>query len=154
RLRRARAVVLDHGDGIRSRLVDAGAEARRGRSLCPHAGRRERLIGRDCMSNTKALTSLDDLVALIEPGRMLAIPKDESGPAMALTRALLRRGIDNLHLLCAPVCGLQADLLIGAGCVKTVECGAVVISEIGVGPRFREAVRRGTIELRDSTCPA
>ncbi len=106
------------------------------------------------MNNTKALTSLDELVALIEPGRMLAIPKDESGPAMALTRALLRRGIDNLHLLCAPVCGLQADLLIGAGCVKTVECGAVVISEVGVGPRFREAVRRGTIELRDSTCPA
>ena len=73
---------------------------------------------------------------------------------MAATRALLRRGIRDLHLLCVPVCGLQADILIGAGCVKTVECGAIVINETGVGPRFREAVRRGSIELLDSTCPA
>ena len=29
-----------------------------------------------------------------------------------------------------------------------------MINEIGVGPRFREAVRRGSIRLRDSTCPA
>jgi glutaconate CoA-transferase subunit A len=106
------------------------------------------------MNDTRALISVDDLVAMIEPGTMLAIPKDESGPAMAATRALLRRGIRDLHLLCAPVCGLQADLLIGAGCIKTVECGAIVIGEVGVGPRFREAVRRGTIALRDSTCPA
>jgi glutaconate CoA-transferase subunit A len=97
---------------------------------------------------------IEELVAMIEPGMMLAIPKDESGPAMAATRALISRGVQDLHLLCAPVCGLQADILIGAGCVKTVECGAIVISEIGVGPRFREAVRLGTIELRDSTCPA
>ena len=98
--------------------------------------------------------SIEDLVAAIEPGMMLAIPKDESGPAMAATRALIRRGVRDLHLLCAPVCGLQADLLIGAGCVKTVECGAIVISEIGVGPRFAKAVRQGDIQVRDSTCPA
>lgn len=98
--------------------------------------------------------SIEDLVVAIEPGMMLAIPKDESGPAMAATRALIRRGVRDLHLLCAPVCGLQADLLIGAGCVKTVECGAIVINEIGVGPRFSKAVRQGEIQLRDSTCPA
>ncbi len=106
------------------------------------------------MSDARPFVSVDELVARIEPGMMLAIPKDESGPAMAATRALLRRGVRDLHLLCVPVCGLQADILIGAGCAKTVECGAIVISEIGVGPRFREAVRHGTIELRDSTCPA
>src|ERR1700693_5106548 len=85
---------------------------------------------------------------------MLAIPKDESGAAMAATRALIRRGMRDLHLLCTPVCGMQADLLIGAGCVEVVECGGIVINEIGVGPRFREAVRKGSIRLRDSTCPA
>jgi glutaconate CoA-transferase subunit A len=106
------------------------------------------------MNEPRPFISLDDLIAKIESGSMLAIPKDESGPAMAATRALIRRGVRDLHLLCAPVCGLQADLLIGAGCVKTVECGAIVISEIGVGPRFRDAVKRGSIELRDSTCPA
>lgn len=106
------------------------------------------------MEETKPFQSVEDLAGMIKSGQMLAIPKDESGPAMAATRALIRRGVRDLHLLCAPVCGLQADLLIGAGCVKTVECGAIVINEIGVGPRFREAVRSGTIELRDSTCPA
>src|SRR5262245_18995628 len=106
------------------------------------------------MNETKPLIPLDDLVPMVESGKMLAIPKDESGPAMAATRALIRQGVRDLHLLCAPVCGLQADLLIGAGCVKTVECGAIVINEVGVGPRFLEAVRQGTIELRDSTCPA
>ncbi len=106
------------------------------------------------MNGSQAFKSLDDLVAMVDSGSMLAIPKDESGPAMAATRALIRRNVRDLHLLCAPVCGMHADLLIGAGCVKTVECGAVVISEIGVGPRFSEAVRNGTIELRDSTCPA
>jgi len=106
------------------------------------------------MNEVKPLLPIEDLVSMVESGTQLAIPKDESGPAMAATRALIRHGVRDLHLLCAPVCGLQADLLIGAGCVKTVECGAIVINEIGVGPRFREAVRQGTIELRDSTCPA
>lgn len=98
--------------------------------------------------------SVEELASMVEPGAMLAIPKDESGAAMAATRALIRRGIRDLHLLCAPVCGMQADLLIGAGCAAIVECGGIVINEVGVGPRFREAVRRGTIQLRDSTCPA
>ena len=102
----------------------------------------------------RPLVALDELVAQIEPGAMLAIPKDESGAAMAATRELIRRGIRDLHLLCVPVCGMQADLLIGAGCVAVVECGGIVINEVGVGPRFREAVRRGSVRLRDSTCPA
>ena len=28
------------------------------------------------------------------------------------------------------------------------------MGEIGIGPRFREAIRRGTIHMKDSTCPA
>jgi glutaconate CoA-transferase, subunit A len=101
-----------------------------------------------------SLISLDDLVAQIPDGTMLAIPKDESGVAMEAIRGLIRKGTKGLHLLCVPVCGLHADLLIGSGCVATVECGGIVINEIGVGPRFRTAVREGTIQLKDSTCPA
>lgn len=101
-----------------------------------------------------AFVNVDELVASIVPGMMLAIPKDESGAAMEATRGLIRRAIRELRLLCVPVCGMQADLLIGAGCVAQVECGGIVINEIGAGPRFRAAVREGTIVLRDSTCPA
>ena len=106
------------------------------------------------MTADRPFIELHELVAPIADGCFLAIPKDESGVAMAATRALIRRGVKDLRLLCAPVCGLQADLLIGAGCVASVECGAITINEIGVGPRFRAAVQAGAIEVRDSTCPA
>ena len=39
-----------------------------------------------------------------------------------------------------PQAGLQADMLIGAGCVATVEDSAVSLDEYGQAPRFREAV--------------
>ena len=96
---------------------------------------------------------INNLIARVPNGSMLALPKDESGVPMEATRSLIRRGIRGLHLLCVPVSGLQADLLIGAGCAETVECGGIVLSEIGVGPRFRAAVREGELHLKDSSCP-
>ena len=106
------------------------------------------------MTTDRPFIELRELVEAIADGCFLAAPKDESGVAMAATCELIRRGVKRLRLLCAPVCGLQADLLIGAGCVASVECGAVTINEIGVGPRFRAAVQAGAIEVKDSTCPA
>ncbi len=97
---------------------------------------------------------LEELVHRIPDGAMLAVPKDEAGIAMAATRALIRRGAKDLHLLCVPTSGLQADLLIGAGCVAAVECGAVTLDEFGPAPRFRAAVEAGTLRVLDSTCPA
>lgn len=100
------------------------------------------------------MTSLDDLINRIPDGCLLAIPKDESGVAMAATRALVRRGVKNLHLLCVPTSGLQADILVGMDCVATLECGAVTLDEFGLAPRFRDAVENGKIRIIDSTCPA
>ena len=100
------------------------------------------------------ITSLEDLVTRIPDGCLLAVPKDESGVAMAATRALVRRGIKDLHLLCVPTSGLQADLLIGAGCIGIIECGAVTMDEFGLAPRFRDAVENGKVRIMDSTCPA
>jgi glutaconate CoA-transferase subunit A len=98
--------------------------------------------------------SPDDLVRRIENGSVLAVPPDYAGVAMAATRALVRRGARGLHLLAVPTSGLQADLLIGAGCVATLEAAAVTLGEHGLAPCFTRAVRAGTIHLRDSTCPA
>jgi glutaconate CoA-transferase, subunit A len=101
----------------------------------------------------RPMVSVESLVSAVEPGMMIALPKDESGVAMEAERALIRRGVKNLHVLCVPACGYQADILIGAGCVSTVECAGIIVSELGVGPRFRAAVREGSIQLKDSTCP-
>ncbi len=98
--------------------------------------------------------SVSELVAAIHNGAKLAIPKEVSGAAMSATRELLRRGVRDLHLVCVPIGGLQTDLLIGAGCVATLESSAVSLGEFGPAPRFTEAVRAGKIKLLDSTCPA
>ena len=101
-----------------------------------------------------ALTSLEALVSAIPDGALLAIPKDTSGVAMAATRELIKRRVRNLHLVCVPTSGLQADMLIGAGSVGTIETSAVTMGEFGAAPCFVEAVRTASIKVMDATCPA
>ena len=98
--------------------------------------------------------TLDEALASIRDGAMLAVPRESSGVAMAATRALIRRGVKRLHLVTLPTSSLQADLLIGAGCVATLETSAVSLGEFGPAPRFTAAMIAGTIQMRDATCPA
>ncbi len=106
------------------------------------------------MSNAAPFVDLDDLIGRIEAGATLAVPPDYSGVAMAATRAHARRGPGRLHLIACPTSGLQADMLIGAGRVATLEAAAIGLGEFGPAPRFTDAVRSGAIALKDSTCPA
>ena len=100
------------------------------------------------------ITSLDDLVGRIQEGASVAVAPDYSGCAMAAVRALIRRGTGGLHLLAVPQAGFQADMLIGAGNVTSVETAAITLGEHGFAPRFSDAVKSGRILLRDATCPA
>lgn len=98
--------------------------------------------------------SIDEFAMAIPDGAKVAIPADYAGVSMAATRALIRRRVKNLHLVGVPTSGLQAELLIGAGCVKTFESSALTLGEYGPAPRFTKAVLKGTIQLVDATCPA
>ena len=98
--------------------------------------------------------TLDEALAPITDGCMLAVPRETSGVAMAATRALIRRGVKRLHLVALPTSTLQADLLIGAGCVETLETSAVSLGEFGPAPRFTAAILAGAIRMMDATCPA
>src|SRR5579862_9571607 len=98
--------------------------------------------------------TLEDALAPIADGCVLAVPRESSGAAMAATRALIRHGVKRLHLVTLPTSSLQADLLIGAGCVATLETSAVSLGEFGPAPRFTAAVLGGTLQMRDATCPA
>jgi len=98
--------------------------------------------------------TIDEVLAPIGDRAMLAVPRESSGAAMAATRALIRRGVKGLHLVTLPTSSLQADLLIGAGCVATLETSAVSLGEFGPAPRFTAALLAGAIAVRDATCPA
>lgn len=100
------------------------------------------------------IVALEALAARVAPGQSLAIPVDGSGVAMAATAALLEAGIRDLKLICVPISGLQADLLIGAGAVASLETSAVSLGEAGAAPRFTAGIKGGAFAMRDSTCPA
>ena len=100
------------------------------------------------------LRELDAAIAAIADGASLVVPADYAGVAMEATRALLRRGIKRLDLVTLPTSSLQAELLIGAGAVATIETSAVGFGELGSAPRFTAAVMSGAIGIKDATCPA
>lgn len=104
------------------------------------------------MSNL--IVSCAELAAAIPDGAKLAIPGDDRGVSMVVTRELVRRQVKDLHLVCVPVSGIQADILIGAGCVRLIETSAVTLGEYGGAPRFAAALKAGAIQIRDATCPA
>jgi glutaconate CoA-transferase subunit A len=103
---------------------------------------------------TRIVPSLDEALASVTDGCSLLVPREGCGVAMAATRALVRRGIDRIALIAVPTSSLQADLLIGAGCVATIEAAGVSLGEFGPAPRFTAAVLAGRITVRDTTCPA
>ena len=107
-----------------------------------------------------SLKPLDDLAALVPDGARVTVNKgDEPDVPMALARALIRRGVRGLHLITLPTAaypasGMMVDLLIGAGCVASVETSGISLHELGAAPRFTQAARSGRLQVLDATCPA
>lgn len=100
------------------------------------------------------LLTLRQIADEIKSGMKLALPVDYAGVAMAVMPHILAGGAQDLDLVCVPTGGLQPDILIGAGRVRSIETSAMTLGEAGGAPCFRRAVAQGTIRLRDATCPA
>lgn len=100
------------------------------------------------------VSSLDQLAAEIPNGAKIAVPPDYSGVAMALTRAMIRRGLRDLHVVCVPVSGLQTEMLVGAGCVGAIETSAITLGEYGTAHRFQAGLKAKQFRMLDATCPA
>ena len=67
----------------------------------------------------KFASTIEEALTPIADGCLLVVPREVSGVPMEATRALIRRGVKRLHLVALPTSTLQADMLIGAGCVET-----------------------------------
>lgn len=109
------------------------------------------------MQKTITLVDIDELVSHVKDGDTLAIPTmlgDFSGVSMVATRAIIRRGVRDLDIVCVPSSSLQADMLIGAGCVRSIQAGGVLLYEYGPAARFAEAQRSGELRVKEATCPA
>src|SRR5688572_12436223 len=108
--------------------------------------------------NIPMSVDLEDIVSRIPDGSRIALASDFnaffSAAAMEVTRALIRKGAKNLRIVAVPSAGIQIDMLVGAGCVSEIECGAIIHGEYGAPPRFLDAFRKGNIRVRESTCPA
>jgi glutaconate CoA-transferase subunit A len=98
--------------------------------------------------------ALDSLAAVVPDGALIALAPDYALPACALAHALVRRGARALRLIGVPTSGYATDVLVGAGCVATVETSAASIGESGLAPRFAAALTAGTLNVVDATCPA
>lgn len=105
------------------------------------------------MSDELLLPDVEALAARVPDGAKVAVFKDGAVP-MELGRALVRRGVRDLHLVTVPTSGVLADMLIGAGCISTIETSGVTLGEFGLAPCFRRAVTSGSVRLMDATCPA
>ena len=98
--------------------------------------------------------SLEAMAQAVPDGALVAMPPDNSLPAVSLAKALIRRGARGLRLVGVPVSGFATDILIGAGCVAEVQTSAASLGEAGFAPRFSAAVRDGSLRVLDATCPA
>ena len=100
------------------------------------------------------------LAAQVPSGATVIINKGE-GPdvPVQLVKEIIRRGVRDLRLVTLPACalpvsGMVTDMMIGAGCVAAVETSGISLGELGPAPRFTKAVKDGSIQVIDSTCPA
>ncbi len=98
------------------------------------------------------LTTLEQAVALVEDGSSLAIASPAVNPTalvpMATVRELVRQGKRDLTLYSA-MGNLEADMLIGAGCVRDMHFWGFRLFGRGTAPNFRRAVEAGTVTARE-----
>lgn len=71
---------------------------------------------------------------------------------MALVREVARRQVRDLHIIPSPG-SLAPDLLIGAGCVRTISAVFISFEQFGLAPHFRRAAEAGSIEVREMDGP-
>ncbi len=93
--------------------------------------------------------SLEKAARLISDGSLIAIGGRMEMEPMAFVRILVRQRKKDLRLVTAPGGGLAVDMLIGAGCVKSVESPQIGLNEFGQAPHFRQSAQKGEIEVLD-----
>jgi len=88
--------------------------------------------------------------AWVQDGMHIGVGAGMTMNPMAVVREIIRRGVRNLTLTPVLTGGFVADLLIGAGCVETVQFPQIVLDEFGMAPHFRRKCERGELKLLET----
>jgi glutaconate CoA-transferase subunit A len=86
----------------------------------------------------------------VEDGSHLGVGAGMAMNPMPVVREVIRRGVKGLTLTPVVTGGYVADLLIGAGCVDTVQFPQIVMDEFGLAPNFRKKAERGELKLLET----
>lgn len=86
--------------------------------------------------------------ALVPDGATVALGRP---PALALVRELIAQGRRDLHLVGVPTGDIGIELLVAAGCARSLESSGVDLGEHGQAPAFTRAVEAGRLQVLDST---
>lgn len=94
------------------------------------------------------VVSLKEAAKFVENGMMLGMGGCNShmGPS-AFARELIRRGIRDLTIVPTNNTGYQTDILLGAGCVKTIYVSYVGLDYLGPAPNFRRLAETGQLDI-------
>jgi acyl CoA:acetate/3-ketoacid CoA transferase alpha subunit len=100
------------------------------------------------MKSPKFVT-LEEAVSLVKDGSSIVCPSfGYEKVAFAFIRELIRQRKKDLYLYGSGM-NVDADMLIGAGCVSKAEIGYIGFENIGIAPCFRRAVESKTLEVED-----
>ncbi|MBN1615560.1 MAG: hypothetical protein JW950_13940 [Deltaproteobacteria bacterium] len=94
--------------------------------------------------------SAAEAARFVQDGSHLGVGAGMAMNPMPVVREIIRRGVRGLTLTPVLTGGYVADLLIGAGCVETVQFPQIVMDEFGLAPNFRRKAERGDLRLRET----
>jgi len=94
--------------------------------------------------------SAAEAARFVQEGSHLGVGAGMAMNPMPVVREIIRRGVRGLTLTPVLTGGYVADLLIGAGCVETVQFPQIVMDEFGLAPNFRRKAERGELRLKET----
>ncbi len=97
------------------------------------------------------INGLDEAAELVADGSLVAIGGAHRMEPVALTKALIRRGVRDLHVVTGPTGGFSVELLAAGNALAVVETAQVSLGELGLAPAFRQGVEEGLIKTVDAS---
>ena len=95
------------------------------------------------------LAAMGEAAKMVADGSSICCPSfGYEKVAFAFIRELIRQRKKNLYLYGSGM-NVDADMLIGAGCIRKAEIGHIGFENIGLAPCFRREVETGRMEVED-----